>query len=178
MSESPLGAPREVRSYRVDGEAGSRVASKAISGLLWLVLGLLIGAFGYYFYSQYGGGASTPAQPVEAALLSFEQQRRLVDSDPASYLSANAAKADKSAAENYLVGRAYLLQKNYGAAKTAFEDAKQGLSSVADRNRTVLENDIDAGMAIVANEDAQKSFEGAPEDGAVEPADSQPEPKG
>ena len=178
VPESSLGAERDVRAYRVDEPTGDGLLSKLVSGLLWLVLGLLIGAFGYYFYNQYFGAAPTQDQPVDAELISFEQQRRLVDTDPASYLSSNAAKENKTPMDEYLVGRAYLLQKNYGAAKTAFENAKAGIATVPDRNRTVLENDINAGMAVVTSEEAQKSFEGTPAEAEDADTETPSEPKG
>ncbi len=150
----------DVKAYRVDENTGGGFLSGILTGLIWLFVGALIGAFGYFMYQR--NTAVLPAESAQAAntsVLSFEQRRRQADLDPAKYLSTYSTVADKTAADHYLVGRAYLLQKNYGAAKSSFENAAKSVKNEDLNNRPVLESDIATGLTIATNEAAQKAFE-------------------
>ncbi|NNE67078.1 MAG: serine/threonine-protein phosphatase [Pyrinomonadaceae bacterium] len=174
---SDLSAVKDVRSYRVDENMGGGFIGKLVSGLAWLLVGVLLGVLGFFLYStQFAVPAENPAQAANQALLTYEQQRRIVDADPATYIAAHSTAELKTAGENYLVGRAYLIQGNYGAAKTSFEKALEKLDAEDVSNRAVLKNDISTGMTIVSSEDAQKTFESSNGEKSDD-ADSE-EPKG
>lgn len=153
-------AVKDVRSYRVDEESGSSMIGKILSGAVWLLVGVLLGALGYFLYTNsLASPATDPAAENNKVVLELEQKRRLVDLDPAKYIAANSTAVENSAGNHYMIGRAYLLQKNYGAAKTSFENASKYLSESQPLNREILKHDIAVGMAIALDEAAQKAFE-------------------
>ena len=172
-------AVKDVRAYRVDEDTGSGFLGQMLSSVVWLLVGLLIGALGYYLFSTaFERAPDDTGTQTNQAVLVFEQQLRLVDSDPAKYISAYSTKDEKTAGDHYLVGRAYIIQGNYGAAKTSFENALKQLGTEDVTNRSILEHDIAAGLSIAINKVAQESFESAgdaPEDSEVNVTDS---PKG
>ncbi len=173
-SEMDLAAVKDVRAYRVDESTGSGLMTKIVTGLIWLLIGAVIGALGYSFFIDQRSAGDLPVDSVEVAnttVLSFEQRRRQTDLDPAKYLSTYSTVADKTAADHYLVGRAYLLQKNYGAAKSSFENAEKSVNSEDISNRPVLESDIAAGLTIASSVEAQKEFESF-QSGEPAPAES------
>lgn len=170
---------QDVRAYRVDENSGGGVLGRLLSGLVWLLVGLLIGALGYFLYStSFGGTTVEPATQSNKAVLLLEQQRRLVDADPAKFIAAYSTNPDATAGDNYMIGRAYLIQGNYGAAKTSFEKALNQMEGADVSNRAILEHDIKAGLSIAVNEDAQKSFESGPDKPETDAGEATPEPRG
>lgn len=178
VPEAGPGYVSDVKSYRVDELSGSGVFGKLISGFLWLLTGLVIGALvGYLLLSSILG----PSPISESAgggneVLKYEMQRRLVDADPGKYLSVYSTAKLSTASDYYLVGRAYLIQKNFGGAKTAFENAQEALKKETGAKSSVLAHDIAVGLAIAGDEQAQKSFESLtnPNQGNAE----EPKPEG
>ncbi len=163
-------AVQDVRSYRVDESSGSGIFGKILSGLVWLLVGVAIGALGYFMYSNtYGSPFGTANEQSSRALFDLEQKRRMVDVDPAKYIATYSTIEENTAGHHYLIGRAYLIQKNYGAAKTSFENALKFLDQTDAANRSVLEHDIAVGMAIANDEAAQKAFEGPKNEPQDEP---------
>ena len=174
ITSSTLSTQNEVKSYRVsEGNSASGFLAKAVSALLWTLVGVLIGLICFYVYSNLFGSRSPGVQNANLAVYEFEQKRRLVDADPAKYLSAYGTTDVVTAADHYLVGRAYLLQGNFGAAKTSFENARKALASEKPINRKVLDRDISVGAFIANNEEAQKALskEIAVEEGDEESSD-------
>lgn len=160
IESSSLSAENEVKSYRVEDSSSGGFFAKAVSALLWTLVGLLIGLIAFYVYSNLFGSRSPGVQNANLAIYEFEQKRRLVDADPARYITAYGVSGVVTASDHYLVGRAHLLQKNYGAAKTSFENARKALASEGAINRKVLDFDIATGMFIATNEAAQTALSG------------------
>ena len=167
-SESDLeGKPRSIRdekSYRVDENSTTGVLRKFFYVLPWVLLAGTFSLLAYMFLSQYfsskpnENAEQLKTQTANLVLTSFEQNRRNVDADPAKYIANSASPKD--AIDNYLLGRAHFLQKNYSDAKVHLLNAKSMLSDgVSLTNLKVLENDIPMMMAIIDNPAAQKGFE-------------------
>ncbi len=135
--------------------------SKLFSSLLFLVLGLAIGAGGYYFLQQSFPAAEVPVlnetKSNNIPLTSFEEGRRIVDSDPNRYLLANAASPE-TAEDHYLLGRAQLLTGKYVEATRQFNLAKERLSGVDPANAKTLAAEVALGQAIASNPTAAEAF--------------------
>lgn len=178
--DSPIDARHELKSrkdvaaYRADDFAGAEFIGKLLTGLVWLAVGILVGALGYFMISSTFGGSQNAADQLSQGSLRFEQLRREVDADPAKYLAKFSTMENKVAGDHYLVGRAYLLQSNYGAAKTSFENARNQLANEDESNRAILVNDIAAGLAIANSREAQDSFNGQSSGGEADAAELKP----
>ncbi len=125
-----------------------------------LLLGTLIG-FGVYHFALKPI-EQTPTMPItemrsgNIPLSAFEDNRRLVDSDPATYLSKAPAPDD---AENfYLQGRAYMLTGDFIKARTAFVEARNRIGKADPVNAKVILSDTAIGLAITNDPTAQKNF--------------------
>lgn len=125
--------------------------------LAGMVLGFLIGAgivaAAYHFLSnpQPQVVQETPKitemKSSDIPFSAFENNRRNVDRDPAKYIANGAVAED--AEDNYLLGRAYLLQGKYVDAKNAFIKAKELLPTLTGGDKTMLGNEIAIGLSIV-----------------------------
>ncbi len=131
-----------IRASQTVNQSNSGGLGKLISSLLWFAVGLTIGALGYYFFVSMnaadGDAQKTPM--ASAALMTFEQKRRLVDASPEAYIANNPNSKDAS--DNYLLGRAFRLTGNFDSAKKELEKAKADVDSIDIANRRVVENDI------------------------------------
>lgn len=164
--EATASQPVQTRPYASAAAepASSGLGSKLLSALLFLVLGGLIGAAGYYYWMQ-----SQPQPVVEQAvpitemksnnipLNAFEEGRRLVDKDPAAYINANAASA-REAEDYFLLGRAFLLSGKYWEAKRAFNDARNRLATADPSNAKTLAAEISMALAIIESPQATETF--------------------
>lgn len=139
---------------------------RAVSSLLLLILGGVLGFGGYYFYLQ--AIQIPPTQPVEPPpltemtssnipLTSFEESRREVDKDPASYLAKRAA-TPQDAEDHYLLGRALLLSGKYFEAKRQFALAIEKLDQSEPENKGTLIVEIAMANALIENGPASESF--------------------
>ena len=126
IESNALETENEFKSYRVERNPGTGFLARFISALLWTLVGVLIGLIGFYLYSNLFGTRSPGVQNANLAIYEYEQKRREVDRDPAKYLSSYGTASVVTASDHYLVGRAYLLQKNYGAAKTSVRKCQKG----------------------------------------------------
>ncbi len=153
--------PDDERTYRVDeGSAGG--FGRMLSILPWVLLGLLVLVGGYYYLSTQpttGGIEGLQSQSPDVSMTAFEQNRRNVDADPAQYVARFSANP-QDAVDYFLLGRAYLLQKNYESAKNHLERSSSMLvDGVSPSNKRVLENEIPMMLAIIESDDARASFE-------------------
>jgi hypothetical protein len=146
-----------VQAKRTGGFSG------VLSALLFLVLGAVIGAAGYYFaFPPKTTDNPPPPQITEMKtqnipLTAFEENRRAVDKNPAAYLTANAANP-QDAEDHFLLGRAYLLTGKYWDAKQEFIKAKDQLSSVDQNDAKTLATEIAMALAIINSGPAQEAF--------------------
>ena len=136
--------------------------SRALSALLFIVLGAAIGAAAYYFAFPTKISDTPPPQITEMKtqnipLTAFEENRRAVDRNPGAYLTANGANP-QDAEDFYLVGRAYLLTGKYWDAKQAFNEAKNRLASANQADAKTLSTEIAMALAIINNGPAQEAF--------------------
>ena len=139
--------------------------SRILSALLFLVLGSLLGAAGYYFWIK-----SQPEPVVETAapvitemksnnppLTAFEEGRRLVDKDPTAYINANAASA-REVDDYFLLGRAFMLTGKYWEAKRSFNEARNRLATADPNNAKTMAMEISMALAIIESPQATESF--------------------
>lgn len=132
-----------------DGGSSSFARFAGLIGML--VLGAAIGAGVFYFATARS--TSTPEQPLtemraaNIPLSAFEENRRLVDKDPAGYIQKVPQPQD--AEDYYLIGRAYLLTGDYEKARTAFTASRDRLKDVDSANAAVLKNDLAVMMVVV-----------------------------
>ena len=156
-------APSRQYAPPVYRESAPSVGSKFLSALLFLILGGVLGAGGYYFWLQ-----SQPAPVVETPVLTemksnnvpltaFEESRRIVDRDPQGYLNARAA-TPSDAFDYFLIGRAQMLTGRYWEAKRSFVDARNRLATADAKDAKTLANEISMALAIIESPQATESF--------------------
>ncbi len=141
-------------------ERESSGAGKLFLYFIFLLLGAAIG-FGTYHFAMKSEEPS-PVIPItemrsgNIPLSAFEDNRRLIDQDPAGYLSKIPLPDD---AENfYLQGRAYMLTGDYIKARSAFVEARSRIDKAEPVNSKVIATDIAIAMAIINDPTAQKNF--------------------
>ncbi len=138
-------------------------ASRFLSGLLFLLLGAVLGAAGYYFWvgAQPERVIEVPVMPEAKSnnvpLTAFEEGRRLVDKDPTAYLNAKAA-SPRDASDYFLLGRAALLSGKYWEAKKLFTDARNRLATADSSDAKTLANEISMALAIIESPQATETF--------------------
>jgi protein phosphatase len=155
-------ADRYAASEYDQPEGGSGM-SKIIGGVLILLVGLGLGAGGYYNWNSTQPPVAAIQAPVinemkstDIPLTSFEESRRLVDQDPHKYIAAN--QNPQEAQDYFLLGRAYLLTGEYFQAKNAFNTAKSRIDEIDVRDRQTILNEINMALAVIANGPATERF--------------------
>lgn len=156
---------REESELFKEEPAESGFFSKMMSGLLFLIVGAIIGAGLHYFWTQANSLPTQPAPQITQSqsdvipYKAFEDNRRNVDKNPQQFISANSTPPQDADAEDYyLLGRAYLLTEKYAEAKTAFTEAKNKLGQTSETNSKVLATEIAMALAIINNPLAQEVF--------------------
>ncbi|MEQ1765473.1 MAG: protein phosphatase 2C domain-containing protein, partial [Pyrinomonadaceae bacterium] len=148
-------------SYALDEEAPAKRGGSLFQSLLFLILGGAIGFAALWFGQQYFPAPVVPilseTKSGNPPLTAFEEGRRIVDSEPARYLAANAASPE-NAEDHYLLGRAQLLTGKYVEAKRQFTLAKERLPQTDPANIKTLAADIALGAAIADNPIAAEAF--------------------
>ena len=161
---APAAAPRHYTSPVVE-RATTGGASNILTGLLFLGIGVLLGAAGYYFFA---GSQPEPVtvQPTpvitemksnNAPLTAFEEGRRLVDKDPAGYINANPASM-RDPGDYFLMGRAFMLTGQYWEAKRNFIEARNKLSLAQPEDAKTLANEISMALSIIESPHATENF--------------------
>ncbi|HEX6126435.1 MAG TPA: PP2C family serine/threonine-protein phosphatase, partial [Pyrinomonadaceae bacterium] len=159
--QKPVSRPQPAPVFFEPPSAG--IGSKLLSAVVFLLLGGILGAAGYYFWVQ-----SQPEPVVETPVITemksnnvplnaFEEGRRLVDKDPAAYINANAASA-REVDDYFLLGRAFLLTGKYWEAKRAFNEARNKLATADPNNSKTLATEISMALAIIESPQATESF--------------------
>lgn len=145
------------------GSSSNPALSRIGSSVLLLLTGVLLGVAAYYFLAPVPPQPLPPPAPVlvqkspDVSLTAFEEGRRLIDSDPAGFISANAA-SPQSAEDYFLLGRAFLLNGKYWEAKRAFIEAKNRLSQADPKNAKILVTEIAMAMALIQSPGAAEAF--------------------
>ena len=162
--------PEDVKTYRVD-ENRAGVAGTFLTFLPWVLLAAIL-ALGAYYFLANGEPVSdvNNLQPLssDVDMAAFEKNRRNVDKNPAKFAADNS-NDPRDAADYYLLGRAYFLQKNYDLAKTRLEKAQDLLTEPGSvSNKQVLETEIPLMLAVINSEEAKKFYEqGSPSNASV-----------
>lgn len=157
----------ETRAYSDDvvEETTPGLASKLLSAVVFLLIGGILGAAGYYAWVQSQPVpepiVQTPAlsdmKSTNISLTAFEDGRREVDRDPVKYLNANPASM-QTAEDYFLMGRASMLTGKYWEAKRAFNEARSRLASADPKNAKTLAMEISMALAIIESPQATESF--------------------
>lgn len=139
-------------SYDEEKSSGGGFFGKLLGGLLLLILGIVVGAYGYKYLVKQVGVENPPiVEPVPQTNTASETFLNLiedVDDNPDAVILASQNIAD-SPEEFYLLGRAHMLKKNYAEAKKNFTEAKNRLSLADKENVKILTTEIAMGLAII-----------------------------
>jgi len=135
-------------------------SSSFLSSLIFLVIGLLLGAGVFYLWQTMNAKPAevpqiTQMQSPNIPFSTFEQQRRTTDSNPAATIVQFEKSPPKDASDYYFLGRAYLLDKKYEEAVKSFLEARNKLGEYSETaNKSVLETDITSGLLSAQNKAA------------------------
>lgn len=139
-----------------DGTTG-----KVLSGLIMLLLGAILGAVLYSFIVPKPTPEQTPPRldtpSTDISFKTFEEARRQVDADPAKYISTFGATPPHGE-DYYLLGRAYLLTKDYAKARSALVEARDRTKEIDEINKKSVSIDIATSLAIIDNTFAQRGL--------------------
>lgn len=161
--------PAVLQSYADSSQSAKSEGnlSRVLSALMYVALGALIGAGLYWLLVPKPEPVVVPAaapaiqetKSNNIALTAFEEGRRLVDSDPEKYITANAASAQE-AEDYFLLGRAFLLSGKYWEARRAFTEARNRLPQVVDQNNAkTMAHEIAMALAIIGSSQATENFQ-------------------
>ncbi len=172
------GFENKIQNHLIENKRQQQIVpSKSHNVLKWIIGGisaLLLGLFGYFSSnlllinepvntSNTNTNVIQPINPEslnysDKFLFGFETNRRIVDSNPAEYITTNSQNAD-SADDFYLLGRANFFLADYPKAKENFKKSKDLLSFLSETNLKTIEREIDIFNAVMADTDATKAFE-------------------
>ena len=151
----------ELPSYEIAEESAGGGVSRILSSIFLLVLGAAVGAGMYYMFVPKPEPLPAPPALVEkspdVSLTAFEESRRLIDKDPASFINANAA-SPQVPEDYFLLGRAFLLSGKYWEAKRAFIEARNRLAQADPKNAKTLSAEIAMALALIETPGAAESF--------------------
>jgi len=164
-SPTNISRPEPRAQYTAPAESNtSGSLPRLLSALLFLLLGGVMGAAGYYFFRGADPEPVAVQTPVitemksnNVPLNAFEEGRRLVDKDPAAYINANAASA-REVDDYFLLGRAFMLTGKYWEAKRAFTEARNRLATADPNNAKTLANEISMALAVIESAQATEIF--------------------
>ncbi len=162
-SSDNLNAKNDIESIRADENRSSGIFGKILSAIVWLIIGGVLGALGYYFYSNsniLNAGNSTQTSVADKQISTFEQKRRVVDNNPGEYAANNVNPGN--AEEHYLLGRASFLSGQFETATKELEIAKEKIAEFDEINRKVVENDIVSMLENIANKAKSSGTEKVP----------------
>ena len=157
-------APREFKSHKPAEKSENGFLGKVLSSLLWLIVGTILGAFGFYFWQ------SSTAKPAEVPVLTPQTSndpnrtemnlRYTAETNPEKIIKQFETTTPKDATDFYILGRAYLNAKNYDEAKMKFIAARNNLRAITDaQTRAILATDITQGLTIAQDKAVQVAFE-------------------
>jgi hypothetical protein len=152
--------PRSFEPVEAPTSSGSSL-SRIFAAVAFLLIGTAIGAAGYRYLVPPPEAPQPPPALVEKSpditLTAFEDSRRLIDKDPAAYLSANAA-SPQAPEDYFLMGRAFLLTGKYWEAKRSFAEAKNRLSQADPKNAKTMAFEIAMAMSLIETPGAAEAF--------------------
>lgn len=150
--------------YAESEESKKGGGSSMLMSLLMLLIGIAIGAGGFYAYQNYF--APVPEVPSltpktnNIPQSSVDTLRHDAVTKPAEVIKQYEAAPPKDASDFYLLGRAYLTQKNYDESKKALIEARNRLKDVTNaENKAALSMDINYGLVLAQSKEAQTALE-------------------
>ena len=157
-------SPRELPRVEREENSGGGFFGKLLSALLWLIVGAVLGASGFYFWQLMN------PKPVDVPVLapqtnnipktSMDTLRFEAETNPEKVIKQYETALPKDASDFYILGRAFLKQKNYEEAKKQFILARNNLKEVKDNEaRAILDTDIRLGLIASQDKNAQMAYE-------------------
>ncbi|CAN5735960.1 hypothetical protein BH20ACI4_BH20ACI4_06350 [soil metagenome] len=141
---------------------GSDIFGKFIGGLALLLLGVILGAAGYYLFAKKDVAEIPPVNnspvPNNIESKSFFDLVAKADENPQETITATQNIAD-SPEEFYLLGRSQMILKNYPEAKKNFTEAKNRLAMADKANAKILATEIAMALAIINGQFSIREFE-------------------
>lgn len=164
VPEVPASRPVTAPSF-TNAEPERSTASKALSAIALLLIGAALGFGSHYLMSPASDPVAVQPQPMPPLVAksdnvpqtAFEEGRRIVDKDPAAYITANAASAQDSE-DYFLLGRAFLLTGKGWEAKKSFNEAKNRLAQVEATNAKTIAAEIAMALSIIETPGAAQVF--------------------
>jgi serine/threonine protein phosphatase PrpC len=157
-------APKDFKSYETPQKSSDGFFGKILSGLLWLAVGLILGAVAIYLWQ------TPPTKPAEVPAMipqsdnvqKSEMRKSLYNAEvnPEQVIKQYDTVTRKEASDYFILGRAYLKQKNYEEAKKNFIIARNNLKEVKDaETKATLDSDIRLGLIASQDKAGQTAYE-------------------
>jgi len=150
--------PASFGTYETEKPSG---LSKVFSSLLFLILGVAVGAGGYFYWQQANPAPQVPVlnepKSNDIPLTTYEELRRNVDADPTRY-SAQYAPSPKDAIDHYFLARSLMLQDKRPEAKQQLLLARGGLSQLPPESARSLAIEIAFALSILETPAAAEHF--------------------
>lgn len=171
VNDAPAVAPpitvetrRDLTSVESENKNGSGFFGKLLSAIVWLVVGAIIGVAGYYAWlTMNAKPAEVPPLTPQSNNISQTSRDQLyfeAENNPEKVINQYQTALPKDASDFYILGRAYLNNKNYEEAKRNFILARNNLKAVSDpQTRKILATDITQGLTIAQDKAVQAAFE-------------------
>ena len=155
---------KDFTAYDTPEKNGSGFIGKLLSTLVWLIVGAILGAGGFYLWQTMNAKpAEVPAlqpQTNNAAKSSIDTLKYRAETAPDSVVKQYETALPKDASDFYILGKAYLKLKNYEEAKKNFIVARNNLREVQDAEaRVILDSDITQGLMIAQDVPVQAAYE-------------------
>jgi len=135
-----------------------------LMSILMLAIGIAIGAGAFYAYQNYI--APVPEVPAltpktnNIPQSSVDSLRHDAVTKSAEVIKQYEAAPPKDASDFYVLGRAFLTQKNYDESKKALIEARNRLKDVTNaENKAALAMDINYGLVLAQSKEAQAALE-------------------
>ncbi|MEP7212175.1 MAG: protein phosphatase 2C domain-containing protein [Acidobacteriota bacterium] len=166
LPAAPAIAPRHVLpepelAFVRPANTGGSSFSRIISSVALILLGAVLGAGAYYLFVPPPPVPEAPPVMVEKSpdisLTAFEESRRLIDRDPAAFITANAA-SPQVPEDYFLMGRAFLLTGKNWEAKRAFMEARNRMAQADPKNSKTLAAEIAMALALIETPGAAEAF--------------------
>ena len=156
---------REFSTFETTEKSSQGGFGKILSSLLWLLVGVILGAVGIWLWQ--GTKPTTPAEVPQVVPQSnnivkttMSTSRLNAETKPEQVIKQAETALPKGAEDFYVLGRAYLKLKQYEEAKKNFILARNNLKDVTDpEQRIVLDAEITQGLVISQDPAAQAAYD-------------------
>lgn len=163
-ADAPADAGVPFSMYESEEVVRSGGGSSVLMSILMLAIGIAIGAGAFYAYQNYF--APVPEVPAltpktnNIPQSSVDSLRHDAVTKSAEVIKQYEAAPPKDASDFYVLGRAFLTQKNYDESKKALIEARNRLKDVTNaENKAALAMDINYGLVLAQSKEAQAALE-------------------